>query len=404
MKIKIQVFIIFLLGALVLGCEKMDTDFKEFLEEHEIIYPGRVSKVLPKPGNLRIGLSWISSPDPSVTKYIIYWNNKADSIVVNADESPSEAMEVIIPDLDEYIYSFTIFSYDAKGNRSIPLEVNNVRVYGPLYQSGILNRSIDTDNPYVVYDDGTVRLNFNSADTTNVSTSILYTSTSDEVVERKLAPDSSSIILENYQSGTDIHYRSSYMPSSDAIDTFYVKEYSLFPKIFKYVECDKSLFKEVQLLNDVGVYEGGTSVSKLWDGSVGPQGYPNIFHSDGDNPLPHHFTFDLGKVYENLSHIEQTGRDCCNNPDRFEVWGIADITGAETTLPSNDPGWKDEALEKGWTLLKEVQRVDDGANPLKVELMDSPPSVRYIRIRVIHVTSNDANYSNMSELTFWNKE
>jgi hypothetical protein len=166
---------------------------------------------------------------------------------------------------------------------------------------------------------------------------------------------------------------------------------------------NKALFSEVHLPNDVNVYESGTSVSKLWDGSVGPQGYPNIYHSDGNSAIPHHFTFDLGQVFENLAQLEETGRDCCNNPDSFEVWGIDDLTDAETTLPGNDPGWKDEAIAKGWTLLREVTRNDDGKAPFKVDLLEGAPPVRYIRIRVLHVTTNDSYYSNMSELTFWRK-
>jgi hypothetical protein len=109
----------------------------------------------------------------------------------------------------------------------------------------------------------------------------------------------------------------------------------------------------------------------------------------------------MGQLYNELTHVEITGRNCCNNPDHFEVWGIADITNAATTLPGNDAGWKDEAIAKGWTLLQDVTRTDDGIAPFKVNLKADIPAVRYIRIRVLHVTSGDGNYSNISELSFW---
>jgi hypothetical protein len=120
--------------------------------------------------------------------------------------------------------------------------------------------------------------------------------------------------------------------------------------------------------------------------------------------MPVHFTIDLGRVYNNLGRLEETGRDCCHNPDNFEVWGRADLNGAATTLRGNDGGWKDESIAKGWVLLKEVVRTDDGKAPFKVNLMDNPPPVRYIRIRVKHNTNNEGWYTNMSELTFWNKQ
>ncbi|MBT1712552.1 hypothetical protein KK062_30235, partial [Fulvivirgaceae bacterium PWU5] len=80
-----------------------------------------------------------------------------------------------------------------------------------------------------------------------------------------------------------------------------------------------------------------------------------------------------------------------------------DLEGAETTKAGNDPGWKDEALAKGWTLLQEVRRSDDGQAPLTINLLRGLPPVRYIRIRVLHVANGDGSNSNMSELTFWRK-
>lgn len=121
-------------------------------------------------------------------------------------------------------------------------------------------------------------------------------------------------------------------------------------------------------------------------------------------PMPHTITFDLGKVYDNLSRIEETGRDCCNNPDDFEVWGIADLSGADTNLNADNSGWKDESIAKGWVLLKEVIRTDDGKNAVSSELNNNGKPIRYIRIRVKHVTTGDGNYSNMSEIRFWNKQ
>jgi hypothetical protein len=80
------------------------------------------------------------------------------------------------------------------------------------------------------------------------------------------------------------------------------------------------------------------------------------------------------------------------------------LNNAATALPGNDPGWKNEAISKGWKLLKEVHRDDDGVAPYKVAFGPKPPPVKYIRIRVLSVASGDANYSNLSEITFWNRE
>lgn len=379
------------------GCKKRDTEFREFFDNHEVVYTGAVGDVVSGAGNLRVSLKWKASSDPSITKYVVYWNNKLDSQVVVLN-GKTDSISTVISGLQEYVYSFLIYSYDNKGNKSIPKEANNVKVYGPVYTSTLLNRAINSEMPYLKYEEGAVILNFNT-DTLNinVNTVIKYTNTSGSVSEAVLLPDTNSILLKDYKLGTTIEYKSSYIPAKGAIDVFAVSGYSTFRGD---VSCDKSLFREVRLPGDVATYEGQTSISKLWDGSVGPQGYPNIFHSDGSY-IAHVLTFDMGKTYTNLTKMEETGRDCCNNPDKFEVWGINDLTGATTNLRADDAGWKDEALAKGWKLLREATRTDDGKNAMKFDLISNPPPVRYIRIRVLH-TVTGSSYSNMSELTFWN--
>src|SRR5258706_5083916 len=400
MKHIFQMSLALLIIVVLFCCKKSDTEFRDFLQGHEITYPGVPVSINYRPGNKRIMLLWKTSPDPSITKYVVYWNNKADSTVISS--TGVDTVKVLIPNLNEYVYSFTVYSYDAGGNRCVPLTINNVKVYGPLYTGGLLNRAYNGTTPYVVNPNGSVQLNFNTPDTINIVTSIKYTNLAGNIVEVQLAPTSNLITLPDYKAGTVVQYRSSYIPVLNAIDTFYAANYSDFPRIYTFVEANKSLFQENPLPNDVGIYQSDTRVSKLWDGSVGPQGYPNIFHSDGAY-LPHVMTFDMGQLYSNLGQMEETGRNCCNNPTKFEVWGIADITNAATTLRADNPGWKAEAIAKGWTLLKEVTRTDDGNSAIKFDLMDSPPPVRYIRIRVIN-TATGSTYSNFSEVTFWNKQ
>ncbi|MCD9018939.1 DUF4998 domain-containing protein [Parachryseolinea silvisoli] len=400
MTTRIKIFIIVLVAGLA-ACESLDTDYESFLHDGEIVYPGVPINVFYRPGNQRLALAWQPSPDPSIVKYMVYWNNHRDSLEVEASShDPADTMTVSIPGLQEYVYNFTVHAYDAKGHKSVPLEVENARAYGPVYAASLFNRRPD-GQAYTMDGNNIPTLHFVQGDTIHVATVVEYTNQAGVRVEQSLQGEGTAVTLDGYQPGTVVRYRSSYIPVSNAIDTFYVTRYDTFPPIL--TPLNKALFSEVHLPNDVNVYESGTSVSKLWDGSVGPQGYPNIYHSDGNSAIPHHFTFDLGQVFENLAQLEETGRDCCNNPDRFEVWGIDDLTDAETTLPGNDPGWKDEAIAKGWTLLREVTRNDDGKAPFKVDLLEGAPPVRYIRIRVLHVTTNDSYYSNMSELTFWRK-
>lgn len=73
-----------LLGYLLYGCSKQDTQFESYLNGHEVKYPGTVANAHSRPGNLRAALTWNPSTDPSITRYVVYWNNKADSIIYNS--------------------------------------------------------------------------------------------------------------------------------------------------------------------------------------------------------------------------------------------------------------------------------------------------------------------------------
>lgn len=404
-----KIIILLLLSVVIISCDKKDTDFRNFFDNKEITYPGVASKVFTRSGKYRAQILFNPSPDPNVAEYIVYWNNKKDSLVIPSTiRNTADTVKISIPNLQEYVYSFTIYSKDKSGNRSVPLQVNNLKVYGDIYENGLYSRAYDATNPYV-YDvaNNSLRLKFLKADTLdgfNVDTKIQYTNNVNATIEKVLKPQDTLITLNNYKRGSKILYKSSFLPTRTSLDTFYVKQFAEYPPVYVLEQCDKSKFAEVYLDKDVKIYNGDECpVRKLWDGSVGPQGYPNIFHSADGSKMPQVFTFDMGKTYERLSQIEETGRNCCNTTLRFEVWGIDDLTNAKTTLDASEMGWKEESISKGWTLLKEVIRPDDGKAAMKFSLMDNPPPVRYIRIRIIQAQDSNST-SSMSELTFWSKQ
>jgi hypothetical protein len=384
------------------GCTRKMDDFRAFLGNQEIAYPGKIVSPEVLPGNLRLELAWTPSPDPSVTKYVVYWNNNQDSVVLSAKtHSTQDTVKCVIPNLSEYTYTFFVYSYDSVGNRSVPTEIDNAQVYGTVYRTNLHNRTPDVSNPALLNSDGTINLNLLlPVDTINITTEIKYVNMAGDSVFVNLAPDQKTYTMPTYKVGTKITYQSSYIPKQGAIDTFFTTASDTIPV---YVMCDKSLFNEVHLPNDMGQLESDTYEARLWDGNMQPRDYPNLFHSDGNGTFPRTLTFDMGAVYNQVGRLEETGRTCCHNPVDFEVWGIADTTGAISTLQSNDPGWKSDVTAKGWALLTEVVRNDNGNNPVDVYLQKNPPPVRFIIMRIIK-TADDPNYVNFSQVTFWNKQ
>lgn len=386
--------------VIIYGCSKQDTDFRDFLKGNEIIYTGAVGNVSNHPGKNRVELKWKSSSDPTITKYIVYWNNKLDSQVVNITQK-KDSVSAVISGLQEYVYAFTIYSADAKGNRSIPQEINNVKIYGDLYSSTLLNRGYDAVQPYLTYTEDKVELNFITPDTIHVSTTIKYENKFGIQTEKVFKGNANVITLTDHKLNTPILYKSAYIPARGAIDTFYVSNFSTYPPYqFKEIVCNKSLFSALSLARDVGVYEAGTGINKLWNGSTTPQSYPNIFHSSSKT-LPHAITFDMGKVYNDLRRVEIIGRDGNHNPTEFEIWGI-ETTPVELSVDPSNAAWPAEAVSKGWKLLVDAKRTDNGVNPMKFAFTANPSKIRYIRVRIKKVASGSNDSSNMTQLTFWN--
>lgn len=384
------------------SCSKKATDYRSFLNDEEKLYPGAVSGAFAHQGDGRVMLSWSPSTDPSVTKYVVYWNNNNDSVIVNAtSHNPQDTVSIIIDNLDEYTYSFNLISYDADGNRSITQSINNARVYGSVYKASLRNITpVET----IQNGDGSVSVRFNPpADTILVDTKVRYKDVNNDEKTVTLSGSSSLIGLPGYKLGEKVLFQSSYIPNRYAIDTFSTTYVDTFPML---LQCDKSLFRELTLDKDAGVYESGTGVSRLWDGSTSPKGWPNIYHSAGAD-LPLALSFDMGAVYNNLSIMELIGRDCCHNPTHFEIWGIDEVPpGFTTAHPTQDvEGWKQDMQSAGWTLLGDFTRASDGdaKDPIKFSLAQNPPPVRYIRMRVLSVASNSTNSVNMTQVTFWNK-
>lgn len=204
--------------SLLLGsCDKLDTDYQQFLNDKELIYPGVPSKVLAHAGYKRVQLNWTPSPDPTVTKYVVYWNNNADSAVLNVpDGQQSQFSGGLVANLNEGTYFFTIHTYDKDGNKSTPIPVNNVKVYGDYYISGLVNRIVTETQ---VGSDGSVTILFGDPDATNISTTVQYTGRSDSAKTVTVSRSEKSAVIFDWKVGTPIVYRSIYKPTLSSIDS-----------------------------------------------------------------------------------------------------------------------------------------------------------------------------------------
>jgi hypothetical protein len=204
----------------IAGCTEMDHTYEHFWEDGERIYPAPADSVKVYPGKNRIGLSWLILGDPKVSKAKIFWNNENDSLEIPIESTGrGDTINTLLTDMQERSYAFTIYTFDDKGNKSIPVSaVGNV--YGELYSNSLLSRVIESS----IFLNDTLIIEWGDpADETTIGDEVAYLDTTGATQSVQVAPDEESTIISDYDYSADpnISYRTAYLPDSLAIDTFY---------------------------------------------------------------------------------------------------------------------------------------------------------------------------------------
>ncbi|HMI05437.1 MAG TPA: DUF4998 domain-containing protein [Pedobacter sp.] len=383
-------------GLYFSSCRKMDATYADYIKDGETIYAGKADSLRAYPGKSRIKLFWPLKPDSKITRAMIYWNNRADSLDYSIDRtSDIRSANVIINNLAEGSYSFDVYTFDNKGNTSVKA-IASATVYGNNYIRQLQDRKLKT----------VLSRNFNAyinwADTVKgaVATETIYTDDEGNTKSILIPMKENQTVLENYKASTEIKYRTLFVPEGISIDTFYTAYSTVIPEN----SLDKSKFSR---WNPAGFpyteYNSGTgyNIEKLWDDVYTGYGYIYL----ETQPLPRSFTFDLGLTAKlerlRLSPNWDTQLYKNGNVRKFQIWGSA--TPSVTTDFST---WiflgefnstKPSGLPLGQTNAADLAYAKAG------EFFDIIPSaapVRYIRF-VIQNTWSGSISMHATELTFW---
>lgn len=228
-KCRVHIGFLFLItGNLFLAsCSKMDASYKDFVKPNGINYVGKADSLKINSGRNRVEISWLRGTDPNATTAVIYWNNGKDSVTVPVSAgSPDDTISVIINDLPENTYTFNIFTYDKYGHSSVRVDALGSS-YDSLYESKLLVRLIDE----VVQDGDDAVVKWFAADATSFASEIKYTDINGDARQMVVSTGIDSTVLEDFQFGTSIYFRSMYKPDSLCIDTFYTAFDSLFVEL-----------------------------------------------------------------------------------------------------------------------------------------------------------------------------
>lgn len=205
------------ISCYMISCSDMTDDYKKYLEGGEIIYPAKADSLETHSGKYRIELQWLLLSDPSITSATAYWNAGRDSQTTFINRTPGaiDTIKMIINDLDEGLYTFEIYTFNADGDKSVSAEVIGT-VYGDKYEASLLTE------PYLLFYDMEkgAGITWKSETENVIGNEINYTSNTGETVALFVKKGDTIFSLPNFDRTNSVSFRTAYLPPN-AIDTFY---------------------------------------------------------------------------------------------------------------------------------------------------------------------------------------
>lgn len=208
-----------LFSSILVACSKMNDTHKQFVEGGEIYYPGRADSLKVYPGRNRIKLSWMLISDPKITRTVVYWNNKADSVVIPVTRTSGiDTVSTMLNSIPEGTYTFEVYTYDAQGHRSVKVDTI-ARVYGDNYNITLVNRAIRSAVMNTKAD--TAIVEWYGASSQHIGVDLRYKNSLNDSIFMFIPADSIRVRLPKFTKGQAFRYRSLYKPEKNAIDTFF---------------------------------------------------------------------------------------------------------------------------------------------------------------------------------------
>ncbi len=214
MKLKfIYIVGIVFLALVTLSCSKMNDLHQPYLDEGEIIYAAKVDSAAAFAGKNRIQFEMIIRSQ-RIETVRIFWNDYMDSLDV-AIGNKTGSTKLMLENMAEKGYIFKLVSIDKYGNPSLPFEVTG-KVYGDKFQTTVGNRSITSKTPLV---GGVATINWAGPVDYGIRCDLVYKNLDGVEVTRKVPM--SAITTSFTDMGSDLKYRTLFLPEPTAIDTFY---------------------------------------------------------------------------------------------------------------------------------------------------------------------------------------
>lgn len=384
----------------------MDSIHEEYYQRGEEIYTGVVDSLTALSGYEKVRFDWEISSDPRITKTVIYWNQRSDSIVVDVNRTQSGRIQQSydLDGLSEGTYTFEFITRDGLGHHSMPTEVV-AEIFGDTYVQTLRNRGVAS---IAKQPDESMVVSWEPIASITVQyVTLKYT---ENGVERsiRVENDEMETVLTGLKTGDVVAVVTTHLPEKalEPLDAL-AKEYAM-PALER--EINKANFAIVVLAGDNTTVAGDRNLARIWDGD---SRNPNILHTADNAPgfkFPHHFTFDMG-VAADLSRFRiwprgDAGAFTGHNPRYFEIWATDELKRGS----DDEDYWKSDSWKSDWTLVGDHEIIKPAATGDQASewaagwefiVREDIERVRYIRLVIKQSNWQGSNCVNIGEITLW---
>ena len=379
---------------MVISCGDMDSIHDDYLQGEQV-YAGKLDTLKIRPGYYRAQLEGQTQFLGNSNQILVEFDEQMDIYDIDTDNINNGIYTMILPNLEEKSYEFTVTTQDELGNLSVSQVVAGSAV-GDIFVSDQDSREIID---FSFEDDGTYANFFGNAQSENVIFTIIdYENESDEISRDTLFYDDSRIRIEQFKPQGNLQTTSVIQSGLNGIDSISLSPLNYNMPDLPYTILDKNYIRLVNMPSDnPGTYNNANPEEFLFDNNIEWNGDDTNTYFTEPGSIPHHFTIDLG-VNTVLRRVDiamiDPEIDPSFNPTGVQVWGRENLDFAQTASSEEDL-----LIDAGWVLLHEQQI--DGENLNRASFIIDPniSSKRYIRLRT---TSSVANESvKLTELTFY---
>ena len=382
---------------IVISCGDMDSIHDDYLQGEQV-YAGKLDTLKIRPGYYRAQLEGQTQFLGNSNQILVEFDEQMDIYDIDTDNINNGIYTMILPNLEEKSYEFTVTTQDELGNLSVSQVVAGSAV-GDIFVSDQDPREIID---FSFEDDGTYANFFGNAQSENVIFTIIdYENESDEISRDTLFYDDSRIRIEQFKPQGNLQTTSVIQSGLNGIDSISLSPLNYNMPDLPYTILDKNYIRLVNMPSDnPGTYNNANPEEFLFDNNIEWNGNDTNTYFTEPGSIPHHFTVDLG-VNTVLRRVDiamiDPEIDPSFNPTGVQVWGRENLDFAQTASSEEDL-----LIDAGWVLLHEQQI--DGENLSGASFIIDPniSSKRYLRLRTTSSVGNES--VKLTELTFYGED